>query len=100
MGKMVFSMEVWLYGVEVGFFLCGGVWFFWWFHGTGLRLGFFYGVVYGSSSGSIMWVLGWVFLVGLGLRYRSLWFGVRGGGAWLGNGYGLFLDIIPTVDFY
>ena len=27
----------------------------------GLRLGFFYVVVYGSSSGSIMRVLGWVF---------------------------------------
>ena len=30
----------------------------------GLRLGFFYGVVYGSSGGSIMWVLGLGFLVG------------------------------------
>ena len=26
-----------------------------------LRVGFFYVVVYGSSGGSIMWVLGWVF---------------------------------------
>ena len=36
----------------------------------GLRLGVFYGVVYGSSGGSILWVLDWV---GLGLRYRLLW---------------------------
>ena len=27
----------------------------------GLRLGFFYVVVYESSNGSIMWVLGWDF---------------------------------------
>ena len=27
----------------------------------GFRVGFFYVVVYGSSGGSIMWVLGWVF---------------------------------------
>ena len=27
----------------------------------GLRLGFFYVVVYGSSGGSIMWALVWVF---------------------------------------
>ena len=37
-----------------------------------LRLGFFYVVVYGSSNGSILWILGWVFLVRLGLRYRLL----------------------------
>ena len=30
-----------VYGFEVVFFLCGGVWFFWWFHYVGLRLGFF-----------------------------------------------------------
>ena len=43
----------------------------------GLRLGVFYVVVYGSSSGSILWVLGLGFLVGWGLtlRYRLLWFG-------------------------
>ena len=28
-----------------------------------LRLGFFYVVVYGSSNGSILWVLGWDFFV-------------------------------------
>ena len=33
-------MGVLVYGVEVGFFLCGGVWFFCWFHYVGLRLGF------------------------------------------------------------
>ena len=55
----------------------------------GLRLGFFYVVVYGSSVGSIMWVLGWVCWVSLGLRCRLLWFGCWGvvhGGAWLENG--------------
>ena len=41
----------------------------------GLRLGVFYVVVYGSSGGSILWVLGLGFLVRLGLRYRLLWFG-------------------------
>ena len=50
----------------------------------GLRLGFFYVVVYSSSGGSIMWVFGLGSLVGLGLRHRLLWFwvlqvgGVRG----------------------
>ena len=42
-------------GFEVEFFLCGGVWVFWWFHHV---------------------VLGWVFLLSLGLRYRLLWSGV------------------------
>ena len=41
----------------------------------GLRLGVFFVVVYCSSSGSILWVLGLGFLVGWGLRYRLLWFG-------------------------
>ena len=41
----------------------------------GLRLGFFYVVVYGSSGSSIMWVSGWVYLVCWGLRHRLLWFG-------------------------
>ena len=45
----------------------------------GLRLGFFYVAVYGSSGGSIVWVFGLGFLVGLGLRYRLLWFGSSGG---------------------
>ena len=43
-----------------------------------------------------MWVLSWfhprgmpmVLLVRLGLRYKLLWFGVLGGGAWLENGNG------------
>ena len=38
---MGFSMEAWVYGVEVGGCLWGGVWFFWWLHYyVGLRLGF------------------------------------------------------------
>ena len=40
-----------------------------------LRLGFLYVVVYGSSGGSIMWVLGLGFLVSLGLRHRLRWLG-------------------------
>ena len=36
------------------------------------RVGVFYRVVYGSSGGSISWVLGWLFLVRVGLRYRLL----------------------------
>ena len=40
----------------------------------GFRVGFFYVVVYGSSGGSMLGELGWVFLVRLGLRYRLLWF--------------------------
>ena len=36
-------MGVLVYGVEVGGFLCGGVWFFWWFHGMGIWVGFFGG---------------------------------------------------------
>ena len=43
-----------MYGVEVGGFLCGYIWFFYWFHGMGI-------------------------LVSLGLRYRLLWFGSLGG---------------------
>ena len=74
-------------GFEVGVFLCGGGWFFWCFHHVGLRSGFFYVVVYVSSSGSILWVLGLGFLVGLGLRYRCYGLGARGG-AWLENGHG------------
>ena len=57
------------------FFLCGGVWFFWWFHHVGLRLGFVYVVVYGSSGGSIMRILGSLFFLSWGLRYRLLRFG-------------------------
>ena len=45
----------------------------------GVRVGFFYVVVYGSSGGSFLWVFGLGFLVGLGLRYRLLWFGSSGG---------------------
>ena len=44
----------------------------------GLRLGFFYVVVYGSFSGSIMWVFSMGILARLGLRYRLLWFWVFG----------------------
>ena len=42
-----------------------------------------YGIEYGifsmwrcmvSSGGSISWVLGWLFLVRVGVRYRLLWF--------------------------
>ena len=58
----------------------------------GLRLGFFYVVVYG-----FFW---WFYLVGLtmgilvrlGLRHRLLWFwvlGGLGGWAWLENGNGI-----------
>ena len=68
-------MGVLVCGVEVGFFLCGGVWFFWWFHGMGLRLGLPMGLS-----------------VSLGLRYGLLWFGSSGGlggWAWLENGTGL-----------
>ena len=46
----------------------------------GLRLGFFYVVVYGSPSASMVWVfpmgLRLGFLVRLGLRYKLLWFWV------------------------
>ena len=52
----------------------------------GLRLGFFYVVVYGYSCGSIMWVFGFGFLVGLGLRHRLLWFWVLQ----VGPSYGSF----------
>ena len=41
----------------------------------GVEVGVFYVVVYGSSGGSIMWVLGLGILVSWGLRYRFLWFG-------------------------
>ena len=57
----------------------------------GLRWGFFYGVV----DSSIVWVLQvgltMGLSVGLGLRYRLLWFwvlGGLGGWAWLENGNG------------
>ena len=42
----------------------------------GLSMLLFYVVVYGSSVGSILWVLLWCILVRLGLRYRLLWFWV------------------------
>ena len=45
----------------------------------GLSMVFFYVAVYGSSGGSISWVLGWLFLVRVGVRYRLLWFWVLGG---------------------
>ena len=45
----------------------------------GLRLGFFYVVVYGSPGGSIMRVFPMGLLVSSGLRYRLLWFGSSGG---------------------
>ena len=38
---MGFSVGGIVYGVEVGGFLCGGVWFFWWFHLVGIGVGFF-----------------------------------------------------------
>ena len=41
---MGFSMGVSVYGVEVVFFFCGGVWFF----------------SMGSSGGSFLWVFWWV----------------------------------------
>ena len=36
-------MGVLVDGFEVGVFLCGGVWFFWWFHRVGIWVGFFGG---------------------------------------------------------
>ena len=40
-GEYGFSMGVLVYGFEVGGFLCGGVWFFWWFHLVGIGVGIF-----------------------------------------------------------
>ena len=40
LGNMGFSVGGIVYGVEVGGFLCGGVWFFWWFHLVGIGVGF------------------------------------------------------------
>ena len=34
-------MGVLVYGFDVGGFLCGGVWFFWWFHLVGIGVGIF-----------------------------------------------------------
>ena len=64
----VFLWGVQVYGFEVGVFLCGGVWFFWWLHRVGLDVGL---------------------SVGLGLRYRLLWSWVLRGCAWLENGNGI-----------
>ena len=62
---MGFSMGVRVYEVEVGFFLCGGVWFFQCFYLAGLGVGL---------------------LVSLRLRYRLLWIWVFG----LRSSYGSF----------
>ena len=52
----------------------------------GLRLGFFYVVVYGSSGGSFLWVFRLGLSVGIGLRYRLL----RFWGLQVGLSYGSF----------
>ena len=53
-----------------------GIWFFYGGIGEwGFGWDFFYVVVYGSSGGSFLWVFGLGLSVGLGLRYRLLWFG-------------------------
>ena len=50
-------------------------------------------VVYGSSGGSIMWVLGWVVLVSLGLRYRLLCFRVLQVGLSYGSFRGVGVEV-------
>ena len=61
----------------------------------GVRVGFFYVVVYGSSGGSILGVFRWGFpmglSVGLGLRYRLFRFGVFRWGFPMGLSVGLGL---------
>ena len=50
-------MGVRVYGVEVGIFLRGGVWFFWWFHLVGIGVGIV-GELGVEALVVMVWVLG------------------------------------------